>query len=196
MKARPEHGKEDFFEMYLALVHTDINERFVILLKNGISGGTALLSFIQNLDFYLDYSEEKLPPEEAIREELIGIVRWFSIIESNSETHLKILTKPLLESLYVGEYSEGEYIILAEKETSIKKKEMWGRMYAEVHSRWTDLEILLDSVRNLYKLVSDETVEKTWWCNTENTLPEFLGLIEALELALQRTAEKVVLQFL
>jgi hypothetical protein len=175
--------------MYHAYIETDANDVLRMMLRDGFTGGKALLSFILGLECFCRLAES--PENQAIRQ-------WFYDLEQAADSgpvsrSICQLANPLLQAWYSGnwEYRENEYQAFRLCEKLPLTEEEFKRTVQLMRTKWVDASVLLQGVQSLLEIINRNDPPETWWYGGEHTKIDLEALVNTVTLAVQRRAMQV-----
>ena len=151
--------------MFRATIYTDIGETYRLILPDGRRGGAALLALFTMLAAFVHLQNEG--PTSDDDDEIFS---WFSQLESEGGVSLAEVAAELVQTVF------------AESPT-----------YETMKEKWVDVKGLLEHVRVIRRLLVETDLEEPVWLEVAATVVELDTLIETLELAIQRQANRVAI---
>jgi hypothetical protein len=162
-------------------VESDTGDILNILRTDGFFGGKAIETFTSiysGIEFLDEQSHE---------------YQWFRKLEEITEINLKLICS----ILYAGNWDYGE-----EEYDRFKRCGGYGSEISEedfrntvkaVYAMWTPLEIVIEVVEEIVRLLS-QMGKETYWFSPHETIKDFQGLLDTLLLARHRKAKEVRLR--
>ena len=169
---------------WIAFLETDTGDVLRIVHHDGLAGGKALLSFLTT-------AESSCSKGNRIEEDDF---LWISDFNKNSGINFCETIEKLTHVYYSGDwnYQDDKYDLFINRfpNAEISKAE-FIRTIKEIQEMWADIQSLIKDVELLINEFQKGYLKETDWYLEQDTINDFEGLLNALNLAKERNAKEV-----